>query len=56
MTGWKLEHISKPVREAAKAAARKEKITLGEWLSQRILEATESQQEDQKPPSRADAD
>jgi len=25
MTGWKLEHISTPMREAAKAAARKEK-------------------------------
>jgi len=56
MTGWKLEHISKPMREAAKAAARKEKTTLGEWLSRRILEAAESQQEGQKPPASTNTD
>ena len=56
MTGWKLEHISTPMREAAKAAARKEKTTLGEWLSRRILEATKSQGKAPKPPARANID
>ena len=56
MTGWKLEHISKPVREAAKAAARQEKVTLGEWLSRRILEAAESPQETPKPPASTNTD
>ena len=56
MTGWKLENISKPCREAAKAAARKEKTTLGEWLSRRILKAADDQKKAKKPPIRANAD
>lgn len=56
MTGWKLENVSKPAREAAKAAARKEKITLGEWLSRRILEDAKDQKKTSKPPARANTD
>ena len=42
MTGWKLEGISGEAREAAKEAARNEKVSLGEWLSRLILRAAEN--------------
>ncbi|MGB1547370.1 MAG: hypothetical protein ACPHIA_02395 [Alphaproteobacteria bacterium] len=45
MTGWKLEGISAKAREAAKEAARQEKLPLGEWLSRLILRDAENPKE-----------
>ncbi|MEW5704543.1 MAG: hypothetical protein AB1781_08175 [Pseudomonadota bacterium] len=48
MTGWKLENISGEAREAAKQAARREKLAVGEWLSRIILEAALEAAEEKK--------
>ncbi len=56
MTGWKLEGISIEAREAAKEAAKKEKLSLGEWLSRLVLRASESQKTGPRGPGEPGAD
>ncbi len=56
MTGWKLEGISRQAREAAKKAAKKEKLSLGEWLSRLILRAAESQETGPEEPGKPGSD
>ncbi len=56
MTGWKLEGISQTAREAAKAAARREKIPLGDWLNQLIEKAAGGRPKGPKGASESDPD
>ncbi len=56
MTGWKLEGISTTAREAAKEAAREQKLPLGEWLSRLILRASESRKTGPGGPGKPGAD
>lgn len=56
MTGWKLEDISEQAREAAKTAARMEKMTLGAWLSRALLSAAKTRQRDPETESGPDQD
>ncbi|MCE2509773.1 MAG: hypothetical protein J4G10_02160 [Alphaproteobacteria bacterium] len=56
MTGWKLEGISTEAREAAKEAARQEKLSLGEWLSRLVLRAAKSPETGGETPAKPDPD
>lgn len=54
-TPWSIKGIGPEARRAAKAAAKRDGVTLGVWLTQRILEAGEDAERPPRRPTAASA-
>ena len=53
---WNVAGIPPEAREAARAAARREGLSVGEWLTRRILRSFSGMEEDAMPIERAHLD